>query len=468
MRRFLSKLAAVVDNSNRGQGPRRRNRSVLPRLEALEERQVLSTLFLTPGGNDATHFSTFRAAYNAARAGDVIQVEPGADVSDHGAFGDPGTTLPIEIGKQITLQADPAITGWRAPVRGWVEVLPGTTGVVFNNLDFNSPVVLQPGSQRTTVENSTLHLGLYEDPGTGNSGNNVITHNTVMDRVDLSGDPAVQTADQVTSNQFVGHGSLCLTHDNGFWTDARFASGGVIQVDASANVTICHNGIHFNTPGAGSTGLSIFATDKSGTSSGLISDNTFDTGGVGTGLAIWKETPGNDVSLKVQDNNFNANAVGVLLVGDGTSAGTIDLGGGPLGSHGRNDFSTYTVGDGRFAIVLEGTTASYTVHALGNYWHTDSPGFAIDPHRVIKDRSHQQSQSDPVAVTPLSIFSRFHDRNTMGTGVIDVETFASVVPGSGGVGSGSGPSYPLGVWPSSWNTPGSAAAASHPPVQRMM
>jgi hypothetical protein len=50
---------------------------VRPGLEALEERQVLSTLFLTPGGNDATHFSTFQAAYQAARPGDVIQVEPG-------------------------------------------------------------------------------------------------------------------------------------------------------------------------------------------------------------------------------------------------------------------------------------------------------------------------------------------------------------------------------------------------------
>src|SRR5437879_1746881 len=61
---------------------RRRNGCFRPRLECLEDRQLPSTLFLTPGGHDATHFSMFQDAYNAASQGDVIEVEPGAVVSD--------------------------------------------------------------------------------------------------------------------------------------------------------------------------------------------------------------------------------------------------------------------------------------------------------------------------------------------------------------------------------------------------
>src|SRR5262249_6334953 len=161
---------------------------------------------------------------------------------------------------------DPALASWRAPVHGWVDVKPGTTGVVFNRLDFDSPVLLQPGSQHTTVENSTLQEGLLEDPGQGASGGNVITHNTVMDRLALTGAPTAQTADQVACNQFVGHGSLLLSHDNGayvarngFSTDARWAFGGALQVEDGANVTISGNSIHFTPPSAGAPCLSILA-----------------------------------------------------------------------------------------------------------------------------------------------------------------------------------------------------------------
>jgi hypothetical protein len=57
-----------------------------PALENLEERDVLSTLFLVPTSTpvDASHFHSFQAAYQAAQTGDVIQVEPGATVSSVG------------------------------------------------------------------------------------------------------------------------------------------------------------------------------------------------------------------------------------------------------------------------------------------------------------------------------------------------------------------------------------------------
>jgi hypothetical protein len=56
-------------------------------LEALEDRLVLSTLFLVDNNTpvDATHFHRFQDAYQGAAAGDTIQIEPGAAVSSVGA-----------------------------------------------------------------------------------------------------------------------------------------------------------------------------------------------------------------------------------------------------------------------------------------------------------------------------------------------------------------------------------------------
>lgn len=53
-------------------------------LEDLEQRQVLSTLYLSPVAG-ANHYDTFQKAYAAAHLGDIIQIEPGATASSIGA-----------------------------------------------------------------------------------------------------------------------------------------------------------------------------------------------------------------------------------------------------------------------------------------------------------------------------------------------------------------------------------------------
>src|SRR5262245_43817479 len=55
-------------------------------VESLEGRTRLSTLFISPNitAPNATHFHRFQDAYQAAKAGDVIQVEPGAAVKSVG------------------------------------------------------------------------------------------------------------------------------------------------------------------------------------------------------------------------------------------------------------------------------------------------------------------------------------------------------------------------------------------------
>jgi hypothetical protein len=243
--------------------------------------------------------------------------------------------------------------------------------------------------------------------------------------------------------------------DNTFHTNRNTA----ITVSNSPYVSIVGNEIHFNTRSGRNTCLKIEGIDAgfiifnaTPDTSGLIWANTFDTGGGGTGLSILRHGD-HPLQLKVESNDFNANAVGVFIKGIGMhpDAGTIDLGGGSLGSQGHNDFRSYSGNDGRLAIVLEGTTDAS--HALGNYWS------AVDPHSVIKDGHHQTRQ--PTLIPGADM---------VGTGVINVETNPLPDPASaiGGGGSDRLPSYPLGVWPDSWNVPGTAAAASHSHGQRMI
>src|SRR5437588_12926990 len=109
------------------QPSRRRSGSFRPILECLEERQLPATLFLTPLGHDATHFSSFTDAYNTALHGDIIQVEPGAVISD------PSGT--IHIDKSITIQGDPKFGRARVAndMSAWTR---NAAGLILRNLNF--------------------------------------------------------------------------------------------------------------------------------------------------------------------------------------------------------------------------------------------------------------------------------------------------------------------------------------------
>ena len=88
MHPFFHKLFSGIKNlgSRRRSNRRPPRPSVRPALEGLEDRALLSTLFLVPATTpaDATHFHRFQDAYGAAVNGDIIQVEPGASVRSVG------------------------------------------------------------------------------------------------------------------------------------------------------------------------------------------------------------------------------------------------------------------------------------------------------------------------------------------------------------------------------------------------
>jgi hypothetical protein len=350
-------------------------------------------LEVVPGGAvlDASHFATFQQAYNRAAAGDTIQI-------DHGAtLGAPGDS--VTVGKRLTIQGDPRYAP--APVAADVEVTPGAAGLVFQNFDFRGPdgLHLDPGARQVTVQNSVIDV-VRADLGTG-AGNAgvVLSGNTITGGALLNGDVTTQTADQVTGNHFLGSASLYLLNNNGAVVQGntfdlsqvpdQYAA---ISVLNSAGVQVRDNVIHMRNATSATAAINLWEEPAhQGKTSVTLSGNTLDTGGRGTGLNVFNEGAADAMTVKVQDNDFRANAVGASLWGQGGPPGTIDLGGGALGSTGQNKFQGFTTAaaaGGRFAIALHGTDAASTVFARGNSWSES------DPYRVVKDSAHNTAVAD--------------------------------------------------------------------------
>jgi hypothetical protein len=144
------------------------------------------------------------------------------------------------------------------------------------------------------------------------------------------------------------------------------------------SVVVYNNTFAFKDPISSSTDLSLVDDPSDPVQSLLayVENNVFNTSGTGVGLYI--SGPG---QVMVQGNDFRHNAVGVYLVGDGTTVGTVDLGGGQFGSLGQNNFSTFTeagVAKGHFAISLHNTAASDYVYAGYNIWSTSDDNLVKD------------------------------------------------------------------------------------------
>src|SRR5262249_50381426 len=78
-------------------------RTFIPHLEALEDRSLLATLVVSPGGTVPGSFSSIQTAVNTASAGDTIQVDPGA------------YTEQVTINKNLTVQGNGAGAIIQAP-----------------------------------------------------------------------------------------------------------------------------------------------------------------------------------------------------------------------------------------------------------------------------------------------------------------------------------------------------------------
>jgi nitrous oxidase accessory protein NosD len=373
-----------------------------PGLERLEERDTPSTLFVVPSNfavNRAPFYHSFAAAYAAAQTGDVIQIQPGATV---------GGLATLDIAKSITIQGNPN----DAPhvIAREVEVLSGTSNVVFKNLDFTNAqgLVVDGGHQDITVEDCKISL-LTMKAGAGDASD-VITGNTFTGGAAvIVGDSNGTTADRITNNKFINSSSLYVQND----ADA-LVSGNTFNVsqnqDPFAAVSLVNdpsllfwkNSVTISNADANTAALFVQDTpylpqfDQDFT---YVEDNTFNTAGKGVGL----DADGG-LSASIEGNDFRNNAVGVFLNGEGSPM-TVDLGGGPLGSLGQNNFSTFTrAGDamGHFAIVMENTPANEVVCAFDNIWN-NLPRLRNPLAQLFKDGSSNTSAQE--AIYPQAGFS---------------------------------------------------------------
>jgi hypothetical protein len=269
----------------------------------------------------------------------------------------------------------------------------GENAIEVNNL--NSATAVQVVLANNQVANTAGGDGIVVYAGSNSTA--VTIQQNVIDLA-LGGNGVVaHTAGTTTSLTFTrnrltcrGGGDGIQVLENGTSADTLTFTGNRVTCssggeDVSLRGTDKSNTISFskNTLQTAGGGDALYSgVSSSSLTSWTISNNSFDTHGAGDGLNL---VGGATFQALVQGNTFTADKVGVQVTGDGTTAGTVDLGGGSLGSTGGNDFTAFTTATARsYAIGLFDVASSYTMDAMSN-------SFSVTPTSVIADGSHDRA-----------------------------------------------------------------------------
>jgi hypothetical protein len=241
-------------------------------------------------------------------------------------------------------------------------------------------------------------MGNYQDAidiSTGGSNitflNNVANGDSLQEGVNLSngGSNITFTKNNLTD----AHGSDVINLSSG-GSHITFAGNvisgavreGVNLSGGGTNLQLFRDHISITADSSLTSQIGFLLGGASAGTSATVTENVFNTQGAGTGISL--ESLNSLSSISLQANDFRGNLAGVSIHGDGTTAGTIDLGGGSLGSIGENDFrATKTSGITvatvtSYAIGLFDVGSSFTVFAEHNLFG------AADPTRVIADITH--------------------------------------------------------------------------------
>jgi hypothetical protein len=435
------------------------------RVEALEDRLTPNNRFVVPlpvQADNVTTFHSLGAALSTAglAPGNVVQVEPfstpgaisnaaidainAGNVTVRGAAEFSPSELPVihtadaisvdpqEVGltfQNVNLQLDHALTfNTNAAIRGsYVAISPagiefvGTTAAV---LQSNTLVNTGPSGVAAVIGFS---------PVTGSS--NLIDGNTILNSTLsyslFTGGVNGAISDVVSNNTFVGSDAqetsstqlLRVSEVNGLtirknaFRDAT-AEYGAVYLDGADNVQVLDNVFDMTydaTPGEAA--LTIASSTGNGASA-TVRGNTFSTGANGRAVDLNLSTAAFPMSVKFEANNFLATPLGVRITAGATAVlSGIDLGGGPLGSLGANNFRAFrtaastTVG----AIVVDAganNIGGQTVNAQGNL-------FAVaDPETVVRDAGDDGTEANVATTNSLtgnaafvqSLYTRFLHR----------------------------------------------------------
>lgn len=261
----------------------------------------------------------------------------------------------------------------------------GSSGNLFTDSTFNS-VQLRSGSHHNTfLRNAIAGLKAF---GVGDTnGGDLFQANTFTGNVTIVGNTHSPTLSAFLDNTFTLTTGKPLILENAGGTVIQgnlivTAGSPAITVHNSADLLIAHNTLI--TTASRGTGIYAYA-DGTGATSLDIRNNTITTG-VGIAIEFGKYDATASLETRLQENDLRNNATGILIWGDGDSAGNIDLGGGSTrfgASAGKNDFTSFTTSDFmNFAIGLFNTSGSHTVRADNNLWSVP------DPLAIVADGSH--------------------------------------------------------------------------------
>jgi hypothetical protein len=187
-----------------------------------------------------------------------------------------------------------------------------------------------------------------------------------------------------TKNNLTGAHGTSVVNLSGGGSAITFA-GNILSGDTrlgldlsggGTNITLSHLHVSLTSDSSIANQAALELGGATGGTSATISNSDFSTGGAGMGVMLASFNAASSASF--QNNDFHTNMIGVFVQGDGTSAGTIDLGGGTLGSTGGNNFRSFrTAGTGTYAIGLFNVASTYTVSAQHNLFDVSDPAAAI-------------------------------------------------------------------------------------------
>jgi hypothetical protein len=431
-------------------GPNRDQYRARPQLEALEDRTLLNNRFVVPIGvipDNGTTFTTLQAALTTPGlvAGDVIQIEPGsapgnivnanlpalANITIQGDLLNLPATLPafgINDGLSISaVQAGFTLRHVNATFAGG-SITFNANGTIIDSLLTNNTfgtaisTNLTTGvtiSSNTIVSNNggaTLPLIMINPAAGANElidGNTFVT-SAALNQTLLQYTGASAISDRVSNNTFIGNpgsftaplmlvqgGVTGLTVTNNTFKDSNPSRIGFQVTAAVQNLTFSNNTVTLTgVPPAGASGpvaVSILGGGTGVLTSANIVGNRLDTGGNGTGLQI-STSLGGVLSIKVEANDFRPNTIGVNIIGNAGGAVTgVDLGRGPAGSRGANNFRSFTTDatPTSGAVVTNAPNANGPIDALANLYAVS------DPNQVDYDANHAAGLADVVESGPL-------------------------------------------------------------------
>jgi hypothetical protein len=292
-----------------------------PFLEGLETRLAPANIFVVPDTQpqDVNHLRSLQQAIHVAGPGGLVIIEPGTSP-------EPSSVLVAQNG--ITIEGDPSVPS--TILTRYDNLMVNAHSVTLRNLHLNSLQIGMTPDDMNVFANTVNNCAVVRLRELGRDS--TFTQNTFTDFLTLEG-----ADDVVANNTFRSLGPDPLLDIDG-GTGMRVIENTFERVLASGQRGISVGPVSSTTP-------TIIANNRITVLSGMgivvhqqvgvrlqvnILNNSLSGGADGTGISLQVDDP-LLFGATVQGNYLHDHDVGIVITGNG-GVGTIDLGGGALGS----------------------------------------------------------------------------------------------------------------------------------------